>query len=76
VFNVDAQKWFNTQSLANLGTFDLYLTMGNTSAQTPLRLNGQSFSVKLGVLVNMLSTTQDQAGISAQNRVAKRIRPL
>lgn len=50
--------------------------MGNSSAQTPLRLNGQSFSLKLGVLVNMLCTSQDLAGIAGQNRVSKRIRPL
>jgi hypothetical protein len=73
--DVDTQKWFNVQSLPNLTSFDLYLTMGNTSAQTPLRLNGQGFSIKLGVLVNTSSTTQDMAGTAGQNRIVKRIRP-
>jgi hypothetical protein len=33
---------------------DFYLTLGNTSSQIPLKLNGQSFSLKLGVLENRL----------------------
>lgn len=45
---------FDFENMNNLGPMDLYLTMGNTSAQTPLQLNGASFSVKLGVLVNKM----------------------
>ena len=43
------EKWFDTQNLMQLQIFDLYWTMGNTNQK--VRLNGQSFSIKLGLLL-------------------------
>lgn len=60
--------------MANLANIDFYLTLGNSSAQTPLKLNGQSFSLKVGFLVNKAVHTDILGGHSANNRVIKRIR--
>lgn len=43
------EKWFDTQNLMQLQIMDLYWTMGNTNQK--VRLNGQSFSIKLGLLL-------------------------
>jgi len=52
----DPHKYFDCQSLFSLQQIDLYLTLG-PSPSKPLKLNGQSFSVKLGILVNQLART-------------------
>lgn len=41
--------WFDLQNLLQLQSFDMYLTLGNNS--TPLSLNGQSFSMKIGLFL-------------------------
>lgn len=43
------EKWFDTQNLLQLQQADFYWTMGNTNQK--VRLNGQSFSIKLGLLL-------------------------
>lgn len=48
----DPQKWFDVENLKQLDSIDLFLTLGNTSNQLPLQLNGLGFSVKIGVLLN------------------------
>lgn len=76
----DPEKWFKFRQLQTLSNFDFYLTLGNTSAQTPLQLNGLGFSLKLGILVETM-TNSDRVLPTAQNgRVSmregpKRIRP-
>lgn len=76
----DPQKWFKFRQLQSLSNFDFYLTLGNTSSQTPLQLNGLGFSLKLGILIQNLTNT-DRVLPTAQNgRVnlregPKRIRP-
>lgn len=67
----DPGKWFDLESLPSLTDVDFYLTMGNTSNK--LRMNGQNFSIKLGILENELSSQQSSLG-SAASRVTKRIR--
>lgn len=44
--------WFNFENLRQMQSFDLYLTLGNQAPEQALRLNGQNFSIKLGVLLN------------------------
>jgi hypothetical protein len=68
----DPQKWFDFENLTQLDRLDFYLTLGNTTTQNPLRLNGLGFSLKLGVLVNMM----DHSSLSGGNidRVVKRIK--
>lgn len=41
--------WFDLQNLLQIQSFDMYLTLGNTN--TPLQLNGQSFSLKIGLFL-------------------------
>lgn len=50
----DPQKWFDLENLPNLMQIDFFLTLGNTIGQLPLKLNGQAFSLKMGVLENRL----------------------
>ena len=71
----DPQKWFDVENLPLLNRVDFYLTLGNTTTQIPLRLNGLSFSIKLGVLTNTF-THNDLGGGLAENRIIKRIRPF
>ncbi len=70
----DPTKYFDLGNLASLSEIDLFLTLGNTSAQTPLQLNGASISVKLGVLE--LDLTQSKIGFGKANdqRVIKRVK--
>lgn len=46
----DPQKWFKFDSLRTLNSLDMYLTLGNTTSEIPLKLNGLSFSLKIGIL--------------------------
>ena len=71
----DPQKWFDLESLPNFANIDFYLTLGNTSAQKPLQLNGLNFSLKLGVLVNAMVHTDTSGGLAHNERVVKRLRP-
>jgi len=71
----DPQKWFDVENLPLLNRVDFYLTLGNTTTQIPLQLNGLSFSIKLGVLTNTF-THNDLGGGLAQDRIIKRIRPF
>ncbi len=70
----DPQKWFDFEG-STLNEIDLYLTMGNTTSQTPLRLNGLPFSIKLGVLLRKMNNNEELSGMVGQGRVTKRIRP-
>ena len=76
----DPQKWFKFRQLQSLSNFDFYLTLGNTTSQLPLQLNGLGFSLKLGILKELL-TNSDRVLPTAQNgRVSsregpKRVRP-
>lgn len=68
----DPQKWFDLENLTHMANIDFYFTMGNTSAQTPLQFNGQSFSLKLGILIYKRNHTQALSGTLQQNRVTSR----
>lgn len=70
----DPQKWFDLQNVNNFAQADFYLTMGNTIAQTPLRLNGNTFSLKLGILVNSKVKSTLPGGGFNNDRVVKRFR--
>lgn len=67
----DPQKWYNLEGLDYLVDIDFFLTLGTDPAV--LDLNGQGFSVKLGVLERITSTTFDSGG-TVENRAVKRIR--
>lgn len=71
----DPQKWFDLENLANFADIDFYFTMGNTSAQNPLQFNGQSFSLKLGVLVNKKANAQSLSSTAYNQRVVMRSQP-
>jgi hypothetical protein len=71
----DPQKWFKYDQLQTLNGFDFYLSLGNTTSQLPLQLNGLSFSLKLGIL-RQLRNSLDRVTPTAQNgRVSRREGP-
>lgn len=71
----DPQKWFTTENLPSLDSIDFYMTLGNTTTQLPLRLNGLSFSIKFGILTVNMSDTKISQSTRENERVVKRIRP-
>lgn len=71
----DPQKWFDVERQASLNTLDLYLSLGNWSSQTPLQLNGLSFSIKLGFLLNQKDHDEIVSGSFGDNRVVARNAP-
>jgi len=64
----DPQKWFDLENLPNLMQVDFFLTLGNTLSQVPLKLNGQAFSLKMGVLENRLDRSELLANTYANKR--------
>jgi len=66
-------RWFDLENLGSLTEIDFYLSVGNTSAQTPLQLNGQPFSLKLGLLMNDFSSGAYSSGPQSNDRVRSRI---
>lgn len=70
----DPQKWFDLEDLFNFANIDFYLSAGSGDSQNPLQLNGQSFSLKLGVLFNQKNHT-DLIGSYEGLGSSKRIRP-
>lgn len=70
----DPQKWFDIDGLNHVADLDFYFTLGNMSTPLPLEFNGQSFSLKLGVLVRRPQQTEALSGLTNQNRVVKRIK--
>ncbi len=76
----DPQKWFNVRGMDCLTNVDFYLTLGNTTSEIPLRLNGLPFSLKLGILVQNLQNIDSGGAVYNNERVftrsgPKRIRP-
>jgi hypothetical protein len=72
----DPEKWFDLDNLDTLSQIDFYLTLGNTTSQLPLQLNGLSFSIKLGVLTNEMVHNDIGSGVAHEDRIIKRIRPF
>jgi hypothetical protein len=52
--------WFPLHNMTLLTQFDLYITVGNLATPSVTRLNGLSFSVKLGLLSNNQILTKQQ----------------
>jgi len=75
----DPQKWFKFDQLQSLNNFDFFLSLGNTTSEFPLKLNGLGFSLKLGVLklqrmsLDVVDSTQ-QNGRIARREGPKRLR--
>ncbi len=68
----DPNNYFDLENLANLADIDFYLTIGNTSNQVPLQLNGLSFSLKVGILVAKAVKNDLMGQTAAANRVYSR----
>jgi hypothetical protein len=69
----DPEKWFSFDLLQTLNNFDLYLTLGNTTSQVPLELNGLSFSVKLGMLQRKMESHENMVPTAQNGRVSTRL---
>lgn len=70
----DPEKWFSVDMLSQLADLDLYLTLGNTTTQIPLDLNGLSFSIKLGILTKNTSANSTASSLAANDRIIKKVR--
>ena len=57
----DPHKYFDVESLFSIQSLDFFLTLGK-NPRKPLRLNGLSFSLKLGILVNSDQRTDSTVG--------------
>lgn len=71
----DPQKWFKYNQLQALTSFDFYLSLGNTTSQLPLQLNGLSFSLKLGILKHNLIDSETVMPTSSNGRISRRDGP-
>jgi hypothetical protein len=67
------QMFFDLENLNSLTEIDFFLTLGNNTATGPLLLNGQSFSLKIGILVNEFTNSSVSSGTLANGRVMNRI---
>lgn len=67
----DPQKWYDIGGVDTLDQIDLYLGLGKSIAEDPLKLNGQPFSVKIGILVQK-RTSNNLIGSGAQNSRVER----
>ncbi len=72
----DPQKWFKYDQLQSLNTMDFFLTLGNTTTQTPLQLNGLSFSLKIGILRALKTNVQRTLSTAHNGRVTRREGPV
>jgi hypothetical protein len=68
----DTMKWFDMENLPQLTELDFYLTLGNTSQV--MDFNGQPFSLKLGIIENLLTKTEISQGSGHMGHVVKRLR--
>ena len=68
----DISKYFDLSALNSLTQVDFYFTLGNDQS-TPVLFNGQSFSLKLALLLNNTSKTDPSDPTSVG--LFKRIRP-
>lgn len=46
----DPQKWFNAQNINLTTTLDFFITLGTDNPNVPVKFNGGTFSLKLGIL--------------------------
>lgn len=67
--------WFDVGNTQFGGNLDFYLTLGNAQFQVPLKLNGASFSLKLGLLTNTSSHNSYLGGGKQNDRVVQRTWP-
>lgn len=51
----DPQKYFPFNTNNTINSMDFYLTLGNTTSQNPLQLNGLGFSIKVAILTKKIS---------------------
>lgn len=71
----DPEKWFKYTQLQTLNAFDFYLTLGNTTSENPLKLNGISFSLKLGIIRQLKMTTENVQPTTSNGRISRRQGP-
>lgn len=69
------QYFFSYDQLQSINSFDFYLTLGNTTSQIPLQLNGLGFSLKLAILERKLVNSDNAMGTASNGRVVKREGP-
>lgn len=67
------EHWFSLQNLTSLTEIDFFISLGNTSGQFPLKLNGQSFSLKLGMMLTDFSHNAYSSGPGINDHVRTRV---
>lgn len=70
----DPEKWFDMENLSSLTEIDFYITLGNTSQVVDF--NGQPFSLKLGIIENLLTRSEVSSGNARPDHVVKRLRQV
>jgi hypothetical protein len=73
---IDPFKYFDLENLSSITDVDFFLTLGNTTTQQPLVLNGQPFSLKLALLQNQYDRNDVSGGLAHNERVTKRVRSI
>lgn len=68
----DVGKYFDLENLQSIYDVDFYLTAGTDP--TPLDLNGQSFSLKMAMILYEFDATDISHGSVQQSKVLKRLR--
>lgn len=71
----DPEKWFDVGGMQTLTQIDMYLGLGKSIAEDPLKLNGQAFSVKLGILVQKRTHNEFVGSNAGTSRVERRNAP-
>lgn len=70
---LDPQKWFYIGDNVNFQKIDFYLSLGTD--ENVLDLNGLSFSLKVGLLIQRMNYDEKFSGYDTENGVRKRFRP-
>ena len=71
----DAHMWFDLENLTNFAQIDFYCVLGSGPEQIPITFNGNSFSIKLGILTNESSHNDYLGGGKQNDRVTSRTWP-
>lgn len=68
--------WFNLGNAATFQTLDFFLTSGHDTRMTALDLNGLSFSIKLGILTQKATSTNNFGAAANAGGLFSRTGPL
>ena len=68
----DPLKWFEIENISNFSQIDLFCVLGDSSNQYPIKFNGGTFNIKLGILTAKTNVNQILGGGEGNNRIVQR----